>query len=245
MVELSVFQWIAIFSIGAAIINGLGIFAIFKNKKWAEKSKNYLMCFAAGVLISVPLMFALPNALEKTPYAGAAALVGFLFMFFSNQVIRARTKKKSLAFGITAAEGIGIHSFVDGVVYSVMFSASVFIGFLAGIGLVVHEFAEGVIAFSLLIKSNVQKKKAAFYAFLIASLTTPIGAFVAYPFIRKLSGSNLGLALGFVTGVLIYLSASHLLPEAQRQTRKNKKHSVIAFLIGVLLALLIVLTKIL
>lgn len=246
--NLSTFQWIAIFAIGAAIVNGIGIFAIFKNKKWAEKSKNYLMCFAAGVLISVPLMFALPNALQKTSYAGLAALFGFLFMFFSNQIIRTRTKKESLAFGITAAEGIGIHSFVDGVVYSVMFSASIFIGFLAGIGLVVHEFAEGVITFSLLIKGKVRKKKAAFYAFLIASLTTPIGAFVAYPFINKLSESNLGLALGFVTGVLIYLSASHLLPEAQkaqRHSKKNKKHSILAFLAGVLLAFLIVLTKVL
>jgi len=47
--------------------------------------------------------------------------------------------------------------------------------------------------------------------------------------------------LGFVVGVLIYLSASHLLPEAREH---EKKHSSWAFLAGVVLALLIVITKI-
>jgi len=43
-----------------------------------------------------------------------------------------------------------------------------------------------------------------------------------------------------VVGVLIYVSASHLLPEAQGH---EKKHSTIAFLTGIALALLIVMTK--
>jgi zinc transporter ZupT len=43
----------------------------------------------------------------------------------------------------------------------------------------------------------------------------------------------MGLALGFVGGVLIYVSASHLLPEAREH---EKFHSQTAFLLGVLLA---------
>ncbi len=239
--ELSTFTWIAIFAIGSALVNSLGIWAIFKNKEWAEKAKTYFMCFAAGVLISVPLMFSLPQAVEKNFYAGFSALFGFLFMFFSNKIVQYKTKQKSLAFGITAVEGIGIHSFVDGIIYTITFSASVVTGFLAGTGLVIHEFAEGVITFSVLVKGGVKKKKAAFYAFLIAALTTPVGAFVAYPFVSRLNSSFLGLALGFVTGVLIYISASHLLPEAQEH---SKKKSTWAFLAGVALAFFIVLTKI-
>ncbi len=238
--ELSTFSWIALFALAAAVINSLGIFAISKHKKWAERVKEHFMCFAAGVLISVPLMFAFPEAINKNFYAGFAALGGFLFMLVSNQVITNLTKQKSLAFGVTAIEGIAIHSFVDGVVYTVTFSASVLIGVLSGIGLVVHEFAEGVIAFSVLIKGGVNKKKAVVYAFFAAALTTPLGAFLTYPLVNDLDQSVLGLLLGFVVGVLIYISAAHLLPEA----REGKKHSVWAFLAGVALALLIVLTKI-
>jgi len=75
---------------------------------------------------------------------------------------------------------------------------------------------------------------------LVAAITTPIGAFIAYPFISKLNSSILGLFLGFVVGVLIYVSASHLLPEAREH---EKEHLIWAFLAGVALALFIVLTK--
>lgn len=240
MEKISTFAWIAIFAMSAAVVNSLGIFAIFKNKELAERAKVYFICFAAGVLISVPLMFALPNAVEKNPNAGFAALIGFLFMFYSNKLIRYRTKQEPLAFGITAAEGIAIHSFVDGTVYAVTFSASVTIGILSGIGLVVHEFAEGIITFSVLIAGGMNRRKAGWSALFVAALTTPLGAFIAYPLVSKLSGSTLGLALGFMVGVLIYVSASHLLPEAREH---EKKHSNLAFLAGVSLALLIVLTK--
>ena len=238
---MTTFTWIAIFAIGAALVNTIGIFAIYKNKKWVETTKNYFMCFASGVLISTPLMLALPNAIAKNHKAGFAALIGFLFMFFSNEIIKKKTSQKDLAFGLTAVEGIGIHSFVDGIIYAVTFSGSIIIGFLSGIGLVVHEFAEGIITFSVLIKSEMQPKKAVMYAFFVAALTTPIGAFIAYPFVNKLNDSVLGLALGFVAGVLIYVSASHLLPEAREH---EKKHSFLAFLTGVALALIIVFTEI-
>jgi len=237
---ISTFGWIAIFAVSAAIVNSLGILAIFKYEKWAEKAKTYFMCFAAGVLISVPLMFAFPNAVEKNFYAGFAALIGYLFMFYSNMLIQYKTKQKSLAFGITAAEGIAIHSFLDGVIYTVTFSASITIGILSGIGLVVHEFAEGIITFSVLIAGGMSKKKAGWSAFFVAALTSPLGAFIAYPVVSKLTGSALGLALGFMVGVLIYISSSHLLPEAQEH---EKKHSNWAFIGGVSLALFIVLTK--
>lgn len=241
MGELTTFGWVAVFAVGAAAVNSMGILLVHKSKDLAEKLKPHFMCFAAGVLISVPLIFSLPEAVGKNFYAGAAALIGFLFMFLSNKLIEARTGKKSLAFGITAAEGIGIHSVVDGAIYAVTFTASTVVGVLSGIGLVVHEFAEGVITYGLLISGGVSRRKSAFYAFLVAALTTPIGAFVAYPLVSRLTTPVLGLALGFVSGVLIYISAAHLLPEARGY---EKQHSAWAFLAGVGLALFIVLTKI-
>lgn len=234
------FIWMSIFAIAAMVVNSIGIFAIYKNRKWADKYKEYFICFAAGVLISSPLIMAFPEAVQKNPNAGIAALGGFMFMFFSNKLIKHKTKQTELAFGITAIEGIGIHSFIDGIIYCVTFNVSIIIGILAGIGLVVHEFAEGVITFSVLTKGGLSEKKSAFYAFLVAALTTPVGAFVAYPFISRLNDNVLGLALGFAAGVLIYISASHLLPEAREH---EKEHSYKAFVLGVALALLIMLTQ--
>lgn len=234
------FSLIAIFAFAAMAVNSAGIWLLYKNKIWAEKNKEYFMCFAAGILISSSLIMAFPQASEKNPGAGIAALGGFVFMFFSNRLIRHRTKQTELAFGITAIEGIGIHSFIDGAIYSVTFSISLFTGLLAGIGLVAHEFAEGAITFSVLIKAGISPKKAVLYAFFVAALSTPVGAFVAYPFVKFLDDGNLGLALGAVTGVLIYLSASHLLPAVREQ---EKNHSYLAFIAGISFSLLIMLTK--
>jgi len=47
------------------------------------------------------------------------------------------------------------------------------------------------------------------------------------------------MLLGFVSGVLIYVSASHLLPEAREH---EKRHSFLAFTVGVALASFIVFT---
>jgi len=236
------FIWIIVFAVLSAIINGFGILILHNFRKWAQKAKTYFMCFAAGVLISTPLMLALPQAIQKNFYAGFMALLGFLFMFFSNEYIKHLTQKKVLAFGIVAAEGIGIHSFIDGIIYTVTFSISILTGFLAATGLVIHEFAEGIITYTLFLKGGVKEKTAMFYAFMVAGLTTPLGAFLAYPLVNKLNQSNLGLILGFVAGVLIYISASHLLPDARGE---EKKHSGLAFLSGVGLAILIVLSKLL
>ncbi|MFC7174878.1 ZIP family metal transporter [Haloplanus litoreus] len=146
------FYWIAAFAIVAAVVNGTGIVAILQRREWAERSLPYLMCFAAGILITTPLIHALPNAVANNADAGFGALGGFLFMYLSNEIIKRRTGAETLAFGVTAAEGIGIHSLVDGVVYTVTFNISLLTGILAGTGLVIHEFAEGVITYLVLLR---------------------------------------------------------------------------------------------
>ena len=87
MLEFSnTFIWVSIFAISAAVVNALGIWAIIRHREWAEQSKSYFMCFAAGMLISSSLILTLPKAIEKNAYAGVTALFGFLFMFFSSVV---------------------------------------------------------------------------------------------------------------------------------------------------------------
>lgn len=236
------FLWVAVFAVLSALVNAVGILAIVRYRIWAQKAKTYFMCFAAGVLISTPLMLALPQALQKNSYAGFMAAGGFLFMVFSNEFIRYHAKKENLAWGIVVAEGIGIHSLVDGIIYAVTFSVSILTGVLSATGLVVHEFAEGVITYLVFMEAGIRKRTAILYALFIASFTTPVGAFIAYPFLGKLSQRGLGLMLGFMAGVLIYVSASHLLPEA---TQEKKEHSILAFSGGVGLAVFIVLSKLL
>ena len=207
-----------------------------KNPVVASVAPTYSM---GMMLLSVYIKPIVPTA-ALIMWTVAIVLHIGLAIFFSNKYIKYKTKHDALAFGITALEGIGIHSFIDGIIYSVTFSVSIYTGLLAGIGLMVHEFAEGVITFSMLVRAGLTDRRAVFYAFLVAGLTTPVGAFAAYPFIRMLEADTLGLALGFVVGVLVYISASHLLPEA---TENEKEHSYLAFLLGIALAVFLMLSQ--
>lgn len=230
------FKWIAAFAVASTLVNGIGIYMIYKSKKWVEKFKNFFLCFAAGVLISTPLLISLPHAMENNEKAGIFALAGFLFMLIINRFISEHSEEKNFSFGITGAVAIGFHSFVDGVIYTITFSASVIIGVLSATGLVAHEFAEGVITYTFLSAGGFSPKKAAIYAFLVAGITTPIGAFIVYPFVSNLDKSVIQLLTSFTAGILIYFSASHLIPEARES---KEKHSILALLSGLSFAILL------
>lgn len=113
--------------------------------------------------------------------------------------------------------GIGLHSFIDGIIYSVTFNISFFTGILAAIGMVLHEFPEGVVTYLLLRKGGFSKKKSIIFAFLSAAVTTPLGTFISFPLITKLSQNNLGILLAISAGALVYVGATHLLPAVEKE----------------------------
>jgi zinc and cadmium transporter len=94
-----------------------------------------------------------PKSLGLSQHAPFYLLVGYLFMHLFNRFITAfvcdRPATKDYALGLVPMVGIGIHSFIDGIIYSVTFSVSALTGTLVSIGMVLHEFPEGV--FNLLL----------------------------------------------------------------------------------------------
>jgi len=144
------------------------------------------------------------------------------------------------AVGVIPMLGIGFHSFIDGVIYSVAFNVSIFTGVLAAIGMILHEFPEGIVTFVLLERGGFSRRKSAVYAFLAAAISTPLGTLVSYPFINNIKQSTLGILLAISAGALVYVGASHLLPAVEKE---NKKYSILALTAGVLVAVFIVMSK--
>jgi len=142
--------------------------------------------------------------------------------------------------GIIPMLGIGLHSFIDGLIYSVTFNVSIFTGVLAATGMILHEFPEGIVTFVLLERGGFSRRKSALYAFLAAALSTPLGTLVSYPFISNIKQSTLGILLAISAGALVYVGASHLLPAVEKE---NKKYSFFALAAGVLVAVIIILSK--
>ena len=228
----------------ACVVTAIGIYVISKYARWGREHSAYFVSFAAGVLISVSFTHIIPTSFEMNSAAPAFLLVGFLATYLSNRLLNLYICHEydcaEYAVGIIPMLGIGFHSFIDGVIYSVAFNVSVFTGALAAIGMILHEFPEGIVTFVLLERGGFSRRKSAWYAFLAAAISTPLGTMVSYPFMNNISQPSLGNLLAASAGALVYVGASHLLPMVERE---NRKHSAFALTAGVLVAVFIVVFK--
>jgi zinc and cadmium transporter len=228
----------------ACVVTTIGIYVISKYEDWGRQNIVYFMSFAAGVLVSVSFIHIIPKSLEMNEDAPIYLLIGFLALYlfnrFLNLYICQEYQCETFATGIIPMLGIGFHSLIDGVIYSVTFNVSIFTGVLAAIGMVLHEFPEGIVTFLLLERGGFDRRRSALYAFLAAAISTPLGTLVSYPFIDDIAKPTLGILLAVSAGALVYVGASHLLPEVEKE---NKRYSFISLAVGVLVAVVIVMSK--
>ena len=228
----------------ACVVTALGIYVINKFADWGLRNVAHFMSFAAGVLITVSLMHILPEAYDMNSQAPLLVLIGFMALYISNRILdkyRFHGKEQNqITIGLIPMIGIGIHSFLDGVIYSVTFNVSIFTGVLAAIGMVLHEFPEGIVTFVLLKRGGLSQKKAIIWAFLAAAVSTPLGTLVSYPFIHRIDRKVLGLMLAFSAGALLYVGATHLLPAVDNEDREFTSLSLLG---GIAVAVIIVLSK--
>lgn len=231
-------------SLIAGVVTTGGILTIRRFEAWAKQNTTYFACFAAGVLIAVSFMHIVPKSFAMNAQAPAYLFAGYLLMHLLNRFLTAyvcdKPETAEYALGLVPLLGIGFHSFLDGIVYSISFSVSLFTGVLVALGMVLHEFPEGVVTYTLLVRSGFTERRSFLLAFLAAAVTTPIGTLVSYPFISQIDQPLLGALLALSAGALIYVGATHLLPRAEREPRR---FSLVALAAGVLVALGIVLSK--
>jgi zinc transporter ZupT len=229
----------------AAAFTTLGIYSIRRFKPWAETNSTYFVSFAAGVLIAASFLHIIPKSLAMNVHGPAYLLTGFVTLHLFNRFITAyvcgRSHDAKYAIGLVPMIGIGFHSFIDGIIYAITFTVSVFTGVLAGTGMVLHEFPEGIITYMLLLRSGFSDRKSVVLAILAAALSTPVGTLVSFPFISQISRPILGALLAMSAGALVYVGATHLLPQAEQEP---KRYSLIALGGGILVAVAIALSEV-
>jgi zinc transporter ZupT len=151
----------------ACFVTTIGIYSISKHEEWGNKNVVYFISFAAGVLISVSFIHIIPKSFDMNENAPIFLLVGFMGLYFFNRFLNIFVCHErdctNLSVGIIPMVGIGLHSIIDGVIYSITFNVSVFTGALAAIGMVLHEFPEGIVTFLLLEQAGFSRKKAILY----------------------------------------------------------------------------------
>lgn len=238
--------WTALItSLLAAGVTTAGIWTIRRFADWGKRNTAYFMSFAAGVLISASFLHMIPKALSLNAQAPAWLLAGFFGLYLFNRFLTAFVcekdpQRKDVVIGVLPMLGIGLHSFIDGFIYSIAFTVSFLTGFVATVGMVLHEFPEGIITYLLLLRGGFAQRQATLWAFFAAAASTPLGMLVSWPLISVIDPYRLGALLALSAGALVYVGATHLLPRAEQE---HKRYSLIALAGGVAVAVVIVLTK--
>lgn len=230
------------FAIGAgvlaAIVTAVGIEAARRRHEQVRRLAPIVVAFAAGVLVTASLTRLLPDALVAHPRTPLWALSGFVSMVLlsrlaTGHVCDRETSEREVVGWLTLF-GIGFHSFLDGLTYAVAFDASQVTGATVAIGMIVHELPEGLICYTILVRAGHAANRAALLAWLTAGLTTPLGAALAVPLLDLLSAGLRAVLVAIAGGVLLYVGAAHLLPQAERH---RSTLGLVAFVAGVALAL--------
>ena len=231
-------------SLAAAAVTALGIQAVRCLSAWANRYSTHFVSFAAGVLIAVSFLHLIPRSLELSARAPVWLLAGFMALHLFNRFVTAfvceRRPGAGYTIGLVPVVGIGFHSLIDGFVYSITFTVSAFTGALAALGMVLHEFPEGIITYVLLMRSGFSDREAMLLSLVAASVSTPAGMLVSWPWISGVAAPVLGMLLSLSAGALVYVGATHLLPQAEQE---SARYSMLALAGGVLVAVLIGVTQ--
>mgnify|MGYP001055859025 CR=1 FL=1 len=236
--------WMILAASGAACaVTTLGIFVISRHEKWSRERSAYFVSFAAGVLITVTFLHIVPESIHMNSRAPVFILVGFLGLYFLNRFLNVYLCHEhdcpEYTVGLIPMLGIGLHSLIDGAIYSITFNVSIFTGVLAAAGMVFHEFPEGVITFVMLERGGFSARKSALYAFVAAAVSTPLGAVITYPFVHRIGDEALGGLLAVAGGALVYVGATHLLPEVEEQ---SGAYTIVTLAAGVLVGVIVILS---
>jgi len=236
---MTVLNNILIYSFLAVLATLLGVFLSRRFSAWMQKRSGLMISFAAGVILANAFFHLLPEAIDlgsEWPYWVLGTILVFFLIEHLIIVHSCREKECQVhhSLGLMSLIGIGLHSFIDGLIIAVSFTAGGFlIGFTTSMAIIFHKVAEGGCTYGLLICDDFSQKKALVYSWLVA-LAAPLGAVFIYFFAREASSFFLGRLLAVAAGSFIYIGASDLLPETHK---KSSFYNAFLVLAGICLVL--------
>ena len=187
----------------------------------SAKGRSYLAASAAGILLALAFVNLFPEGLELAGEPATAGFVGgFILLFLTEVLTRAHThhsiedRVRKHALGPFVL-GLAIHNCADGFVLGVGAKASAVASWLVGFGVLVHQVPVGISLVAVFVAARATGARILQTAVLLG-LAIPLAAAltVALP---VPSDQALGFLSGIAGGVLTYVGAAHLLPEAQAE----------------------------
>jgi zinc transporter, ZIP family len=218
----------------------------------ARDRLHLVLGLAAGLLLGLVAFELLPEVFSEdtgeifhVPGAAVALIAGFFALHLFEQFSGGHEPADSdyghdhkhsapvvggNIAGTLGALGMGGHVFLDGVALGVAFQISRELGLAVFVAVLVHAFSDGLNTVSLLIKSGHWTKKGAILLGVDAVARISGAAVGSYLVVNQ---TFLSLYLALFAGMLIYLSTSHILPEAH--ARHSSRWTLLATLAGILI----------
>jgi zinc and cadmium transporter len=219
----------------------IGVVAFVVRPERLQQATLYLLSLAVGALLGSAFYHLLPEAFAR-PAPGLSpsllVLVGFIGLFLlekflwahQHPVPESRVGLPPLA--ILNLTGDGLHNFVDGMVIAASFSAHPSLGVSTTLAVVLHEVPRELGDFGILIYSGLSIRRAVLWHLAVGSLAIA-GTVVTLLLGRWVLGLTSAL-LPIAAGNFIYIAASDLIPELQRDRRAATSiRQVIVVLVGI------------
>src|SRR3989442_775304 len=223
-----------------ALAAGLGLVAAAGNlaggyfvvhKEWPRKYLQYFLALGAGYMLAVALVQGIP---ESVRLSGASALPLVLEGCFLEHLFEhtlaphfhcgedTHCEEMSHQHARTSVlVGLTIHTFFDGVAIAAGFLVSTWLGAVMFFAVFLHKLPEGFTVASVVLASGQGKRNAILAAGLLGAATL-LGVLLT----SALQG-QLKYALPLSGGVTVYVAATDLLPEVNREP--NWRMAVLVF----------------
>ncbi|MEU9622043.1 MULTISPECIES: ZIP family metal transporter [unclassified Streptomyces] len=214
-----------------AVFVALGAFLMTLAGGWVAQRvtdrRHLVLGFAGGLMLGVAGLDLLPEAVGAAgePVFGVPAALllfvgGFLVAHLVERLLAVRQaahgagEERVPQVGLTAAAAMVGHSLMDGVALGAAFQVGAGMGAAVALAVITHDFADGFNTYTITSLYGNARRKALLMLFADA-LAPVVGA--ATTLLFTLPEEPLGCYLGFFGGVLLYLAAAEILPEAHHE----------------------------
>jgi zinc and cadmium transporter len=195
--------------------------AIIVQRHWERRYLKYFVALGAGFMLATAIMEVVPESLKLGgSNAAFLILVGYLIIHFFEHTVTPHfhfgeeTHEHEFVHTHTTYSvliGLTIHTFFDGVAIASGFLVSDWLGWLIFLAVFLHKIPEGFTVASVMLASG-SSRSTAWGASALLGAATLAGVLTMAAFRHHV---NAGLPLA--AGVTIYVAASDLMPEVNKE----------------------------
>ena len=220
------------FLAGACTVIGAAV--LFVSRDWGKRSLAFFLGLASGVMIAVVVFDLLPSILFF-PHR-IKGMAGFIFGLAAMWLINRHLLTPEAAgqnlrrLGYLIMLGIALHDLPEGMAIAFGEEMKARTGLIIALGIGIHNIPEGMAIAAPLLMDGVKKTRVLLQTVIVA-LITPLGTLMGR-YAVSIVPDMLPAMLGVAAGIMIYLVASQLWPQAGiNDTRSRRWGLVIGMII--------------